>query len=163
MTHSYVHHILRVSVLEHVVKLMSHIWTRDMIFNSSSCNDSFLCVTWLTHMCHMTYSYMSHDSFICAPWPARSSPWARSKTHVTHMKKGHDAWLIHMCDMMHSDVWRDSFICVTWFIHMCDLRVPLLERVVELLGLRGRYPSVVPAHQQQHRCLYTHTHTHTHT
>jgi len=69
-------------------------------------HDSFICVTWLNHMCdiHMcdtTHSYVWHDSFICA-------------------------WLIHMCDMTrsrvrHSYVWHDSFICVTWLIHMCDM------------------------------------------
>ena len=57
---------------------------------------SFICVTWLIHMCDMAHSYVWHDPFICVTWP------------------------IHMCDMTHSYVWHDPFICVTWPIHMCD-------------------------------------------
>ena len=60
-------------------------------------HDSFICVTWLIHMCDMTHSYVWHDSFICV------------------------TWLIHMYDMTHSYAWRDSFICVTWLIQMCDM------------------------------------------
>jgi len=60
-------------------------------------HDSFICVTWLIHMCDMTHSYVWHDSFICV------------------------TWLIHMCDMNHSFVWHDSFICLTRLIHMCDM------------------------------------------
>ena len=60
-------------------------------------HDSFICVTWLIHMCDITHSYVWHDSFICV------------------------TWLIHMCDITHAYVWHDSFICVTWLIHMCDM------------------------------------------
>jgi len=28
-------------------------------------HDTFICVTWLNHMCDMTHSYMRHDPFIC--------------------------------------------------------------------------------------------------
>jgi len=31
-------------------------------------HDSFICVTWLIHMCDMTHSYVWHDSFICVTW-----------------------------------------------------------------------------------------------
>jgi len=58
-------------------------------------HDSFICVTWLIHLCDMTHSYMWHDSYIRV------------------------AWLIHMRDMIHPQVWHDSFICVTWLIHLC--------------------------------------------
>jgi len=68
-------------------------------------HDSFICVTWLIHMCDMTHSHVWHDSFI----------------YVT--------WLIHMCDMTHSHVWHDSFIydtytcvhrvCAHEFVSMC--------------------------------------------
>jgi len=60
-------------------------------------HDSFICVTWLIHMCDMTHSYVWHDSFICV------------------------VSLTYMCDMTHSYVWRDPFICVTWPIHMCGI------------------------------------------
>ena len=60
-------------------------------------HDSFICVTWLIHMCDMTHAYVWHDSFICV------------------------AWLIHMCDMTHAYVWHDSFICVPWLIQMCAM------------------------------------------
>jgi len=59
-------------------------------------HDSFICVTWLIHMCDMTHSYVWHDSFICV------------------------TWRIHMYDMTHSHVWNNSFICAPWLTHMCD-------------------------------------------
>jgi len=84
-------------------------------------NDSFICVTWLIHMCDMTHSYVWHDSSNGCSWLYENG----SFTCVT--------WLIHMCDMTHpmdvvrcmgmthSYVWHDSFVCVTWLIHMCDM------------------------------------------
>ena len=58
---------------------------------------TFICVTWLIHMCDMTHSNVWHDPFTCV------------------------TWLIHMCDMTHSYVWHDSFTCVTWPIDTCDM------------------------------------------
>jgi len=61
---------------------------------------SFICVTWLIHMCDLTDSYVWHDSFM----------------RVT--------WLIHMCDTTHSYVWHASWripIRETRLIHMCDM------------------------------------------
>jgi len=64
-------------------------------------HDSFICVTWLIHMCDMTHSYVWHDSFICV------------------------TWLIHISDMTHPYGWHDSFICATWPIadHQANGRV----------------------------------------
>ena len=104
-------------------------------------HDSFICVTWLIHMCDitspyvwhdsfrrvtspihmcdMTHSYVWHDSFICVTWLSHTSDmtspytWHNSITCVT--------WLMHMCDMTHSYVGHDSFTCVTWLIRMCDM------------------------------------------
>ena len=67
------------------------------LFSISVSHDSFICVTWLIHMCDITHPYVWHDSFICV------------------------TWLIHMRDMTHSYVWHDSFICVTWHILRCDM------------------------------------------
>jgi len=64
------------------------------------CYDSFVCVTWLTHMCARTHSYVGHDS-------------------CSGVK-----WLIHLCDTTHSQVWHDPLICVkthSWLIQMCDV------------------------------------------
>ena len=84
--------------------------------------NSFICVTWLIHMCDMTHlttklchltsswliymrethSYVWHDSFIRVIWPI----WQQS------------------CAALHpptSYVWHDSFIRVTWLIHPCDM------------------------------------------
>jgi len=54
--------------------------------------DSFICVTWLIHMCDVTHSYVRRDLFIC------------------------ETWFIHMRDVTHSYVrwlyymWHHSFI-----------------------------------------------------
>ena len=62
VTHLHVCHNLHVPLFEHVVKIMSHIWTRDMMHNSS------ICVTRLILLCDMTHSYVSRDLFICVTW-----------------------------------------------------------------------------------------------
>ena len=56
-----------------------------------------MCVTWLSHMCHMTYSYVRHDLFIYA------------------------TLLIPMCHMTDSYGWQNSFICATWLNFFCDM------------------------------------------
>ena len=82
-------------------------------------HDTFICVTWLIHMCDMTHSYVWHDTFICVTWLIHICD-------MTHSYVWHDSficvtWHIHMCDMTHSYVWHDAFICVTWLIHMCGV------------------------------------------
>jgi len=82
MTHSYVPR----GDARSVTRLC--VWHGRWYMRSSSYgswHDSFICVTWLIHMCDRWYmrssSYGSwHDSFICV------------------------TWLIHMCDMTHSYV-----------------------------------------------------------
>ena len=75
-------------------------YTRDMTnlyadtTHSYAWHDSFMCVTWLIHMCDVIPSYVWHDLFICV------------------------TWLIHMCDMTHSYVWQDLFTCVKWLMHV---------------------------------------------
>jgi len=84
--------------------VMSHIWRRRVTHMKASCHTyervtslehaSFMCVTWLIHMCAMTHSHTLHDAFSCVPW------------------------LIHMDVMTHSYRCCDSFICVPWLIHL---------------------------------------------
>jgi len=104
-------------------------------------HDSFVCVTWLMHMCDIRLvgirnmclgvtwlvqmcascvwhdsCYMWHDSHICVIW----------LIHLCDMVAISDicvcvTWLSHMCDMTHSWVCHDSRICVTWLNQMCDV------------------------------------------
>jgi len=79
----------------------SHVW-----------HDSFMCVTWLIHMCDMTHL---HDTFTCVTWLIHVCDMTHSHVwHVTHDDL-YVTWLIQ------SHGWHDSFMCVTWLIHMCDM------------------------------------------
>jgi len=84
---------------------------------------SFICVTWLIHMCATTHSHVCHDSFICVTWLIHMFYMTQSLVWLDPL---YVTWLIHMCDMTHSYVWHDSFICVTWLIHMCDMTQSLV-------------------------------------
>ena len=89
--------------------------------------DSFMCVTWLLHVCDMPYSCVWHASFICTTWlihmrdMSHSYIWYGSFICVgmPHSCMWYDSFvcvtcLIHMRDMTHSNTWHDSFICVPW-------------------------------------------------
>jgi len=80
---------------------------------------SFICVTWLIHMCDMTHSHVWHDSFTYVTWPIRMC--GTTHSYVWHDSSICVTWLIHMCDVAHSHMWHGSFICVTWLIHVCDM------------------------------------------
>jgi len=95
-------------------------------------HDSFICVTWLIHMCDMTHSYVWHDSFICVTWLLFEC--VTCLIHAWHDSFIRDSvicvtWLIHICDMTHSYMTRHHtglivthwFICVTWLTCMCDM------------------------------------------
>jgi len=78
---------------------------------------SFLCVTWLIHMCDVTPSYVWDDSVL--RFPAVRGRLIR-------------------CATTHSYAWRDSFKCVTWLIHMCDMTpYDLRQFVVAQYGTAG--------------------------
>ena len=49
-------------------------------------HDSFICVTWLTHMFDMTHSYVRHDSFMCATWPNHKCNVIEWFRYVAHMR-----------------------------------------------------------------------------
>jgi len=42
---------------------------------------SFICVTWLIHVCDMTHSYVRHNSFIYVTWPVHT--WDKTRLRVT--------------------------------------------------------------------------------
>ena len=79
-------------------------------------NDSFICVSWLIHMCDMTHSYVWHDSFICVSW----------LIHVWHDSFICVTWLIHMCDMTH---WR-IIVCqhISWHVQKLSTMITLCLR-----------------------------------
>jgi len=84
---------------------------------------SFICVTWLIHMCDMTISYAWHDVFICVRLMHVCTCLCSHTTTRALINKRHTylmrmTWLIHMCDTTHSLACHDHFISVTRIIHM---------------------------------------------
>ena len=67
---------------------------------------TFVCVTWLIHMCDKTHSYVWHDSFICVTWLIHMY----DTTHSCHTYEWQicGTWLTLLRDMPHSYVWYDS-------------------------------------------------------
>jgi len=51
---------------------------------------SFICVTWLIHMCDMTHSYVRHDSFACA-----------TQSYMRHDFFIYTTWHVHMYIHIH--------------------------------------------------------------
>jgi len=93
MTHLHVRHdMTHLFVCHDSTWLYSYVWY-----------DLFICVTWLSHMCGMTRSY------VC---------------DMTHSYEWHDSY---MCDMTHScvtsliHVWHDSFMCDVTKSYICDM------------------------------------------
>jgi len=62
-------------------------------------HDSFICVTWLIHMCDMTHSYVWHDSFICVTWLMHMTH-NSFMSHVSH--DSHDTWMRDMNESYHT-------------------------------------------------------------
>jgi len=127
-------------------------WCRTQADYPYMCHDSFIYVTWLTHIRDMTHPYMWHNSFIYIYKEPRLCVelWLIIHTCVmTHSYMSRDSfiyvtWLIricditlsYMCDVAHSYVrdmagsyvWRGSFTCVAWLVHMCDVAHPYVWR-----------------------------------
>jgi len=89
---------------------------------------SYVCVTWRTGLCDVTHSYMWHDAFMCVSLHIHicdMTP-ASPVRDMTHLYMWHDAfihvtWRIHICDVTHLYMWQDAFIHGTWRIHICDM------------------------------------------
>jgi len=104
------------------------------------------CVKWLIHVCHVTHSYVWHDSFTYVTCLIVCVTWFIHMRDMTDLCVSCDSlicvtWLIHicdmthsMCDMTHSYAWHDSFMCVTWLIHAVAL--------TWLVGMCGVMPHV---------------------
>ena len=93
---------------------------RAPFYCNSVAHDSFVCVTWRTHMCDIAYSYVWHDSFLRVTRPNLSCvlwcvTWLMDVCDMTHWCVWHDSLLY-----VYSYVWHDSFICVRWLIHRCQ-------------------------------------------
>jgi len=87
---------------------------------------TYVCVTWLIHMCDITHPYVWHDSFILWHDPYLWVTWPIHMCDMIHSSAWHDScicvtWPILMCDMTHSHVWHDPSMCLTWPIHDCDM------------------------------------------
>jgi len=100
--------------------------------DSSMCDMTHPCATWLIHVCEKTYSHVSDT----APWwmPSICVTWLIRMCNMTHPDIWRDlficvVWLLHIWVMAHSDVWDELFMCatgltrmcVTWLIHVCDM------------------------------------------
>ena len=105
--------------------------------HSHAWQNSFICVTWLTHTCDMTHSYMCYDSDV---------------TRLTHTC---DMTHSYMCDMPHSYTW--SFIHVTWLTHTCDMTQ---MRRPNVGGRTSQFHSCVC--HMTHSCDMTHPRDRTH-
>jgi len=102
-------------------------------------HDSFICVTWLIHMCDMTHPYVCDLTYAYVCDLTHVYLWGMTHPYVYHdsfIFMRHDsficvtwlihiyeAWLIHKGNMTHLHVWPDLFVCVTWLIHMCDMTI----------------------------------------
>ena len=64
---------------------------------SYMCHESFICMTWLVHVCAMTHSHVCNDSFICAIWLI-----CQPKTMLFQVQ-----WLILI------------FLCVGYYFFIC--------------------------------------------
>jgi len=88
----------------------SHVW-----------RDSFICMKWCAHICHVphlhTWHIQWHTNAICMCATTRSYVWNdmfmcgyASCTYVTHT-------MAHPC---HSHLWHDRFKCIKRYVHMCN-------------------------------------------
>jgi len=142
------------------VKFDSHVWHDSFICaplpilkcamtHSHMCHDSsiwFTRVTWLIHMCPITYSSVCHDPFTCVSWlfhlckraGALESQLAACcsasqcvavccnvmSRHLSSSKficAWHFFVLCNVRGLALPHVRRYEFTCMTWLTHMCDM------------------------------------------
>jgi len=81
-------------------------------------HDSFICVTWLIHMCDMTHSYVWHDSFICVTW-------TEYMYYITQLYMWCEpcfSWVVLLSEgVLAISLWCHPFILVTWRIDVWDM------------------------------------------
>jgi len=105
-------------------------------------HDSFMCVSWLIHVCTKTYLYMEVD--FCLIWVtwlihvceltyscvhqdlfvhgSRLLPHTLPHTCDTRWPLPHTGDITqYVCEMTKSCVWNDSFMCVKWLSHVCEM------------------------------------------
>ena len=85
--------------------ILWYVWHNSIPCHSPICHMTDSYVGHDSFLCDMTHSYVWHDSFICT--------WHDSFTRVK--------WLIHKRGMTRLHLWHDSFVCVAWLIHVCDM------------------------------------------
>jgi len=145
MTHSHVWHDLSICGTWPI-----HMWDIASLVVTWLRHDSFLylhqtCVTWLIHMCDMTYPYVGHDPFICGTWPIHM--WDIISLVMSEQIEGstwHDSFIC-WCDWFLCGTWliffvrHDPFICWTWLIHMWEINHPCgvaaSSRLLQITGL----------------------------
>ena len=75
-------------------------------------HDSFICVTWLIHMCDMTHSY--------ATWPISHTHTHEQVFDTAEIEMSASNYVASFQKFPHTHI-QDSFICVPWLIHMCAM------------------------------------------
>ena len=80
-------------------------------------HDSFMCVTWLIHVCDTTHSYVWRETWRICMGDTTHCVW-----HDSSMCVWHDSFICVTWNMTHSYGWHDSLcvmtMCVTWLIHV---------------------------------------------
>jgi len=107
-------------------------------------HDSFICVTWLIHMCDVTHLYVWHDSFVCVTLLNHMGLFLNEKEPrlIVSKHRSHDLFIRVMwlnltrdmnyfpvtlvfekkpCPIVGNLLWRDSFICVIWLTLSHDM------------------------------------------
>jgi len=92
-------------------------------------HDSLICVTWLTHTCDITHSYVWHNSRICVTWRIYTCTDAiiakMSQLYIRHLCVRHDSFTRIYIYSCHTHVIRmneschTTFMRMTWFIKSC--------------------------------------------